>query len=153
MKVLFIDGTSILGKAIKDLTGDPVSHVALEFPNLGIIVHSNLLGLHIEWASHFREGHIIKYEIEIPSTPEEDKEKLTKFLDKYEFTMYDFGALLFLGMIFLIRKYVKIPMPKQNLWQMTGMFMCTEWATDYVYNEEDSMIRPYTLYLKLGGQP
>lgn len=150
MKILFVKGSSPLSSAICGVTGEPVSHVALEFPELGIVVHSNLLGVNIEWSSFFRKNCSVVYELSArKSDMTSDKAKLGTMLDKYEGSWYDFGALLFMGLILCTRNYLKLPLPKSNLWQTSGMFECTEWVTEYISAEEDSMITPYKLYLKL----
>lgn len=58
--------------------------------------------------------------------------------------MYDFGALFYLALRVLFPW-----LPKKNLWQTSGMFLCTEWVTEVLEGEEDSMITPYKLFLRL----
>jgi len=147
MRLLFTKSTKPLSIAIRDVTNEPVSHVALEFPEWNIIVHSNLLGLHIEWADHFKSECEIIYILEADF--QDDKERLGRLLDQYELSFYDFGALFFLCGAILAKRYLKLPLPKTNLWQSSGMFLCTEWVTEYVTGEEDSLITPYKLYVKL----
>lgn len=147
MKILFTKSDKLLSKIIRDVLEEPISHVALQFGNF--VVHSNLIGLHIEWAPNF-----IKHsEIVHTMAPIEDNLsellKLDNLLSKYEFSFYDFGALLFMGVSFTLRKYLKVPLPKSNLWQSTGMFLCTEWVTKYLHDKENSMITPYQLYQNL----
>ena len=47
---------------------------------------------------------------------------------------YDFGALFYLA-----ARRVCPWLPKKNLWQCSGMFLCTEWVTRYLDGAEDSM--------------
>jgi hypothetical protein len=82
----------------------------------------------------------------------ETKSNIEEKCKKYDKSWYDMGAGFFIGLSFLARRYLKIPLPKVNLWQSSGMFICTEWATESI-GEVDSMITPYGLYLKLGGAP
>lgn len=153
MNILFVKGSSILSKAIIGATKEPCSHVALEFPELGIVVHSNLLGVHIEWAHTFRQ-HIQVIHVLKSLKPEDndiiaENSKLDNLLDKYEWSWYDFGGLLFDGLLMLSRTYLKIPLPKTNLWQSSSMFMCTEWVSEWIDGKQDSMITPEGLYQKL----
>jgi len=62
-------------------------------------------------------------------------------VDSYEGSMYDYGAFLYIGLKCLLPF-----LPKINLWQTTGMFLCTEWVQEVLGREIDSMITPYKLY-------
>jgi hypothetical protein len=75
--------------------------------------------------------------------------KLGVMLEKYEFSVYDLPAMLFLGLSLLVRRYLKLPLPKSNLWQSTGMFLCTEWVSVFLSQEENSMLTPWKLREKL----
>lgn len=152
MRLLFIKGHTSFSKLILKTTKEQVSHVAIEFAfgPVNIVVHSNLLGLHMELASNFRKNCTVVRELEYigPDTPN-DLIKLKKKLEDYEFSLYDFGGFLFLGISLFLRNVFKIPLPKSNLWQSTGMMVCTEWVTDYLYDKENSMITPEKLYYNL----
>lgn len=143
MNILFTRSNKKLSKAICRLTKEPVSHVALQFGKF--IVHSNLLGIHIEWAENFKKHSQVVFSIHMRT----DNIKLSTLMSQYEWKMYDFGAMLFLGLSLFLRNTFKIPLPKANLWQSSGMFLCTEFVTKVIDDEADSMITPYKLYLKL----
>ncbi len=70
-------------------------------------------------------------------------------MESYEFHLYDYGAFFFLGFCLLARKYLKIPLPKSNLWEHSGMFLCVGWLSEVAINKEDDMITPCKLYEKL----
>lgn len=131
-----------------NVTEEDVSHTVLCFPDLQIVVHSNLLGLHIESIAGFVKHSEVVYSVDIKSK-EGDTERLMSLLAEYEWSMYDYGALIFLGLTLALRRYLKIPLPKSNLWQSSGMFLCVGWITKYVFDKEDDMITPYKLYRKL----
>jgi hypothetical protein len=122
------------------VTGEPVSHVAIECA--GWIIHSNLLGVHVELPQTFYRHSTVLYAVDQPF----DMEHLMQTLSKYDQHSYDFGGLLYLGLQALIPW-----LPKKNLWQQTGMFLCTEWVTSVIYGYEDHMITPYQLYLRLSS--
>ena len=105
----------------------------------------------MSWGPSFRAHTEIVFELErtIGGQNLLDMGRLGRLLEKYEFSLYDFGALFFLGFSFAARKYLKLPLPKSNLWQATGMFLCTEWGSEFIEGEQDSMITPYKLYQKL----
>lgn len=145
MKILFTRGSSPLSNEICKMTGEDVSHCVLQVGYF--IIHSNLLGLHIDWAPNFLRKNTVKYVLEKES--DSDKSRLDKLLEEYEHKMYDVGALMFLWLTFVLRAKLSLPLPKSNLWQTTGMFLCTEWISKYADGKEDSMITPYKLYLRL----
>ena len=150
MNILFCNGTSILSKAICWLSGESVDHVALEFPDLGIVVHSNLLGVNIQWTSYFLETHTIVYELQDGrQDPTADKELLDHLMNKYEGDMYDYGAFVFLGITLAIRKFLHIPLPHVNLWRWSGTFLCTEWVELVIGDSTAPALTPYGLYEKL----
>lgn len=146
MKILWTKSDKILSVLIRKATKEPVSHCVIE--THGMVIHSNLYGLHIEDALYFKKHCEVIFELELPPS-DLDEAKLHATLSKYEGRMYDFGALLFAGAALVLRNYFKIPLPKSNLWQSTGMFLCTEWVSKYLDGKENSMITPYGLYLKL----
>lgn len=148
MKILFTRNSSMLSNLIAGVTEEPVSHVALEFSS-GIVIHSNLRGVHITWARNFKINNSVVLELSPTFEDTTEREKLDAVLEKYEFSFYDVGALLFLGICLFLRKYLKLPLPKSNLWQASGAFLCTEWAQELLDVEKDSMITPYQLYLRL----
>ncbi len=149
MKILFTKSEKSLSKWIRATTEEPVSHCAIECG--WIVVHANLLGVHLEWAKNFRKHSEVVFQLERKMTDELEHAQLSRLLEKYEFSMYDFGALFFIGFAFLLRSKLKIPLPKSNLWQQSGMFLCTELVSDFAaaFKEDNSMITPYKLYLKL----
>jgi hypothetical protein len=138
MRVLFTKSNSLLSRIIRGITNEPVSHCAIECS--GWVMHSNLLGAHVELPQTFESHSEIVYTVEIDF----DQAKLMATYAKCDQHMYDFGGLAYLGLRYLIPA-----LPKKNLWQTTGMFLCTEFVNEIVNNTEDSMITPYGLYLKL----
>lgn len=150
MKILFTKSQSPLSKAIRAITDEPVSHVALSFSfgGFSLVVHSNLLGLHLESQGKFLQHAEIVHTLKL-KIPEDSGPKLKELLEKYEYSLYDFGALFFIGISLFLRSKFRIPLPKSNLWQSSGMFLCTEWATQYIDGTSDSMITPYKLFLRL----
>jgi hypothetical protein len=143
MSVLFTKSDSPLSRLIRGVTGEPISHCALRWDEL--VVHSNLRGVHITHLHSFTKQSEILYEVPVI----EDRNKLTDLLVNAEGSLYDVGALLFLGLTLWCRRYLHLPLPKSNLWQASGMYLCTEFVTKYIDREEDSMITPYKLYLHL----
>lgn len=138
MRILFTRTESLLSKVIRGVTKEPVSHCALEM--YGWVLHSNLLGVHAERLGSFSKSSDIIFSVEIPDNPRE----VFSALAQYQGRSYDFLALLYLGL-----RYLCPFLPKKNLWQVSGMFICTEFITKSMYGSEDSLITPYQLYLKV----
>jgi hypothetical protein len=64
---------------------------------------------------------------------------------------YDFLALVYLGIRYAAKKYLGLPLPKVNLWAISGMYNCVELVSELAYDKEDSLLTPYKLYLKLSN--
>ena len=143
MRILFTRSSSPLSRLIRSVTGEDVSHCAIQVDNY--IIHSNLKGLHIESLEDFMgaPGVEIVHTIDLES----DYQKILLLFCRYQHSMYDFGGLLYLG----LRAMIPV-LPKANLWQSTGMFLCTEWVTEYVESSPDSSITPYKLFLRLSKE-
>lgn len=138
MRILFTKNNSIVSRLIRRVTGEPVSHCVVDCG--GWIIHSNFLGVHVELIQSFEKSSEIVFECGIPY----DTQRVMSALAAHEGAMYDFGGMAYLGL-----KCLFPFLPKKNLWQHTGMYLCTEWVTEILDGRPDSMITPYQLYLKL----
>lgn len=135
-----------MSRLIRAVTQEPVSHCGIL--DSGYVLHSNLLGIRCEPLDEFLEHSQIV--VSVPVTPKPDLvERIVEMGSRPGKSWYDFGALLFLGGSLFLRAKLRIPLPKSNLWQSTGMYLCTELVTDIVYGEEQSMLTPYQLCLQL----
>lgn len=143
-RLLFTRGRSTWSDTICEVLQEPVSHVSVF--HKGWVYHSDLLGVRREKFADFRKRQKVIIMLDID--PIQDIE--AKY-EQYRRSWYDVGAGLFIGLSFLARRYLRIPLPKSNLWQSSGMFICTEWATIST-SEVDSMITPHGLYRKLSGK-
>lgn len=142
MRILYTSGSGIVSKLIRSVLREPVSHVAIEYK--GFVVHATFWGLRVESYAKFLEKRKIEFQTRIENRPKSLFAKLAEF----EGASYDVGAFLWLGLYFFLRR-LGLPLPKKNLWQDSGMFLCTEWVTKFINEKQDSMITPYGLYKKL----
>lgn len=156
MRILFTKSDTILSKLIRNVTEEPISHCALEFNFSSCyryVVHSNIKGLHKEPLCSFKETSEVVFALERKENnffqDVNDFWKLQRLLEKYPKAPYDFGAFLFLGASLFLRDRLNLPLPKSNLWQSSGMFLCTEWVSEFVNEKDDSMVTPYQLYLEI----
>lgn len=143
MKLLFTKSQSWFSGLICSTTEEEVSHVSVQI-NDKFVVHSNIRGLHIQYLPNF----LAKQE-KVVSLPIEELPEVYELLKQYEHKWYDVGAILFLGLSLWLRNKFKLPLPKSNLWQATGMFLCTEFISQLLYGEEMSMLTPEQLYAKV----
>lgn len=141
MKLIFTSSQSALSKAIRGVTGEDCSHVAILDGNW--IIHSNLRGVNVDYAPEFLKHCTVEHSLDF------DGSMVYPTLESKAHSFYDVGALLFDGLCLLTRHYLKIPLPKSNLWQSSGMYMCTEWAQLVLGLKIDSMITPHGLYNQL----
>lgn len=138
----FTKSNKIGSRIIRKVTGEDVSHCVLE--KNGIVLHSTFTGVEIVPLRVFKEENTILYTISGTKTDV----KFAEVIDKYWGAKYDFFALLGLGIRLLWPRL----MPKRNLWQVSGMFLCTEFVTSVLGGRENSEITPYKLYLRLKEQ-
>lgn len=147
MEILFTKSELMLSKIIRYVAEEPVSHCAIAHD--WWVAHSSVFGVEIMTREEFEKKYTIVY-----SVPRNDitEARVLGVLANTNKSMYDYGCLLYLGLRWIMKKYLKIPLPKVNLWAASGMYMCTEWLTHIASQTEDSMITPYKLYLKMSGQ-
>lgn len=145
MNILFTTRSGLLPSLIRANTHENVSHCAIEA--YGFVVHSNYRGVSIEPLSKFKEINKIVDIVDIGKS----HTKLMATLAQSHRKGYDILALLYLACKHLLGK-VGISLPKKNLWQSTGMYLCTEFVTQVLTGQEDSMITPGQLRDKLRSQ-
>lgn len=145
MKILFVRGHSPVSWLICKLTKEDVSHCAIEVD--GWVLHSNFYGVHWETLADFEQKCTLMHELAVPEDPYHVIEMAALYSGRAQ---YDFGGLFYMGLRIFLRNY-GIHLPKKNLWQQTGMFLCTEWVSQFLGGEEDSEITPFKLWEKLNA--
>lgn len=139
--ILFTRGDTWWSDIICSVLDEPVSHVAVLRDN--IVYHSDLLGVRKELYEEFAERQSSIISVGVGRI-----DNLEERYSQYRHYSYDVLAMLFIGLSFIVRRFLPVPLPKANLWEVTGMFICTEWVTK-VLGKVDSMITPWGLYKKL----
>jgi hypothetical protein len=152
IQLLFTTSDKPLSRVIRWATGECCSHVAIlvSEEHWGLsVVHANWKGVHVEPLNTFLDENKIIHSVDIPENIG-NLRRLQGILRKRQGSMYDLGALLFVGIALFCRKALGLrKWPKQNLWQVTGMYMCTEFVTEYLYGSADAMITPHGLYERI----
>lgn len=144
VKILFTTSDKLMSQLICKVTGDPISHCAIQIDEF--VIHSSVHGVEILPYRKFASLNKIVFAVQTdyPAT-----ESLYKSIAEWHGHKYDVGALVYLG----CRYALPFLFPKKNLWGASGMFLCTELVQKLVELPNDDMITPYQLYLRLtGGQ-
>jgi hypothetical protein len=142
MNILFTRGNNPVSSMIMGLTKEPVSHVAIELD--GFVIHCSLLGTKVVKSIDFRMHCTVVYCVAM------DRYKLSKVLAMlYKKPMYDYTGLMYLGLRYGLKRVFGWSIPKANLWQVSGMTICTEFVTQIIDEKQDSLITPYRLYKRL----
>lgn len=149
ISVLFTTSDHPLAELIREATGEDCSHCAIRWDNL--VVHSNWKGVNIVFYPEFLAEYRIVHEVKLEDN-EMNRTKLTNAIVDKGHSMYDVFALAYLAISFFLRTKCGINLPKSNLWNHTGMYLCTEFVTETLDGKADSMITPYKLYLRMQQQ-
>jgi len=153
MKLLFTASQLPLSKAIRTVTGEPCSHCAIDFGS--VVAQSNLLGVGLEYGPFFVKSVEVIHTLE-RVTPDQaaDNAHFASIMGTEQNSYYDVLALLFCALAMLASKYLKTPMPKKNLWRVSGTYLCTDLAQQFAGVADNTMITPEGLYqqLKASGQ-
>lgn len=156
MKLMWTRSSAPLSKVIRWISKEPVSHFVVCFDNKWVI-HSNLLGVHLNWLSTFTKHCEIVYTIECDLSLENEEKVYRSLLDNFDERGYDFGAFFYFLFRGLLYKFLKIPMPAQNKWGNKDKFLCTEISQvlpkDVITIDVSNVdiITPYKLYQLLKG--
>lgn len=139
IKILFTKSNKIGSYLIRKVLKEPVSHCAILTEDT--VVHSTITkGIVAEPLKDFLKCNQILYVVDLPG----QDFKMTK-------GSYDYGALSYLVIKYLL-EMIHIKLPKKNLWQATGMYLCTEYITEVIDMKEHSLITPYKLYKRLSAK-
>lgn len=134
--VLFSTTDSVGSKLIRQASGEPVSHTAILYNGM---VWESVFPQGVR-SIPFREWSKKNYIIASEPWPKSVRHPDKKDLEKGKGTWYDVGALLFLGVCFVLR--VK---PSSNLWNHPSAKICTEYVTKLVLGKEDHTVTPWQL--------
>lgn len=147
LEVLFTTSDKSLAKLIRWATGEKSSHCALLWDN--IVIHSNWKGVNVQFLNDFLKENRVIHRVEV----QENHDKITNAIVSGVGTLYDIGALLFCGIVLFCRKALGLKSwPKMNLWQSSGMYLCTEFVSEYLFGKADSLITPDQLYERIKKQ-
>lgn len=150
MQVLFTRRDDMpVSRWIVDVTGEPVSHTAIRLGDF--VYQSSFLGVVQTPYKEFAKNYIIRFSLAPIDSDYNDRlaERLIYGFPKLKNKPYDYPGLFYLSMRYILKKYCGMGIPKKNLWQLSGMYLCTEFVEDILNEESDAMITPYKLYFKM----
>jgi len=143
MEIIFSKNNKPLSHMICAVTNEPVSHCAIKVGDF--VLHSTIGGPEIRTFEYFCSRNEIVSSVQVPVSERVAVRWMTRLDSKW----YDYAALAYLGMRYAAKVWLGIPLPKANLWRVSGMYMCTELVTTVLFEKADAMLTPYQLYLKL----
>ena len=141
MRLLFTKGRGLIGRTVAWALESEMSHVVIEYN--GLVFHSNFWGVHAMPIEQFLQKATV---IQVIETDLTWRELMTTF-NKYWHSKYDFLAFAHVGVRALLKK-AGLKLPKANLWQVTGMFLCTEWVSRTLHGTEQTLT-PEQLFERL----
>jgi hypothetical protein len=162
MKHVWTKNKLPLSWLIRIVTGQDCSHYSLHFPALGLVLHSNLIGVHADTMSNFQAaGNMVIHEKEVPASRRQEMEALIAMLSQAAGDRYPILGLLYAGFWQLLHRFIpRIQVPKHNAWANSRMWVCTriydlapDWIIPVIPELEDmNMIPPHQLWEKLSGE-
>jgi hypothetical protein len=139
-----------VSKLIMDVTGESTSHTVIR--NGDFIYQSSFMGVEQVKATDFLSEYNVVYSLKPVSGRLDEADLVERLVNRFtalKGTLYDFPGFLYLSLRYSLASAFKLNIPKKNLWQISGMYICTEFVEDIIDIQSDSMITPYKLYLKL----
>jgi len=159
MRILFTKNDKFWSKVLMWTFEEPVSHLALEFDNLNLVIESSSHGVKIKRSSYFIDKNIPQMILNIPCSYDEEVNVFNCVMNYLEGEKYDFNAYFWLGLLGFRRKFFGIPLPDRNIMQSVDGYLCTEILfpiTSFLYNNgydlydiDLSIMTPHGLYLKM----
>lgn len=147
LQIVFTSSDNFVGRAIKYLTGEPYTHVALRLGQE--VLHSSFKGVECISFDEFKKIRTIEATLFVSPQPPSPKPSFDGVEAEYSGKPYDYKALAWLAARYWMKKFFGINLPKVNLWNVSGMYTCTEFVTEALGGEADSLITPYQLYERL----
>ena len=143
IKLCFTRSNTVGSKIIQSVLEEPVSHVCFMTDNA--VIHSNFLGVHIDFKQRFLTKNEIVYEIPLEYS---DLAERIRYIVQF-YRRYDYGAFIYFSWRAVLRRLFNVPLPQKNLLNARNAYLCTEFATMVLKNQEHGILSPYQLYQKL----
>lgn len=126
MKLLWTKNDLPLSRLIRFLTDTDCSHFAVHFETLGLILQSNLIGVHLNLFSDFiDESEVVHFIPLTEITAQREASICLEMMEKIAGKSYGFRALIYFGYRSILKKFFKRKLPERNEWADKREFLCT----------------------------
>lgn len=136
--VIFCDSDNFVARAIKDITHEPDSHVALLFDD-NIVLHFRFIGfetLHVdEFVSLYHISDVLQPRQHLMVSP-------GAVISKYKGRAYDFRGLIYAGLFLLCRDLFGFYLPGGNKLERKRDRFCVEFVSEICLAESGSLMTP-----------
>jgi hypothetical protein len=141
MNLLFTRNKKLGSRLIRLITGDDVSHVAIEY--WGMVYHMTAKGYMIQTLRKFVIHNEIVHVKYLNISPITLNERLDAAAEKHH--GYDYFALIWLGVLLTAHRLTGYVITR-NHWQKPWLDLCTEFVTSMIGQSADSIITPGALW-------
>lgn len=128
MKILFVKSDKIGSRTIRWGTGEPVSHVAVQFRNPSIIFHAYGESIERVFPNVFFDTYTAVDTIELPTNDMQEGLIEKFFEENTTYQHYDYPALMYFSWRTALKKFFNRPYPEKNAWNIDDWSLCTEIA-------------------------
>lgn len=126
MRLLWTASRFPLSKLIRFLTNEDCSHFAVHFESLGLVLHSNLIGVHLQIADDFTQDiNLVHIQLIADIPVEREAAVCLSMMKKIAGRGYGFKALLYFGWRSFLKKVFGKELPEKNAWANSREFLCT----------------------------
>lgn len=139
VKVVFTRNKTLGSWLIRQVTKEDVSHCAIMYNDT--VLHSTS-----KYGVHFtsRKNFLAKNQV-IRSAYLKNRKSLIRVAGENAGKGYDYLAFLQLALRYLFPSLT----PKVSLWEISGMFLCTELISETVLPDNERLLTPHQLYKEL----
>ncbi len=128
IKLIWSKSNLPLSVLIRAVTAQDCSHFSIVFesPGGGLMIESNFLGTHPAFFKTALKSHTVMHEIDLNLATEAEDALWDAWVSAYDGKPYDFGGVIYLGLMMLRERWFKIPRPRVNRWASSKCFFCDE---------------------------
>lgn len=124
MNVLLVKSNKLGSRLIRWGLGEPASHMAVEFPDAGVVYHA--YGHSILRVARKDFNYILVDKIVLRATAAEDCDMENFFRSATTYQKYDYPALLYFAWRVFLKRYLGRPFPRVAAWNVPDWSICTE---------------------------
>jgi hypothetical protein len=157
MKILWTKANNPADWLIHAVTGEDCAHMAILFESVagvGVIFESNFLGVRICFYNNWVKNRTIVHELAWDLHEGQENYFFDQIVTRFDGNKYDFGGVLFLGLMKLRKRMTGQLLPVRNKWAKQKETFCDEvyqllsgLATfPLISAHENAMMSPHDVY-------